>query len=123
MNKRLKYEKYRGMDNIITIDLHNDYTVIAIVGKDENNDYDSYFVEIFRSNVNKLIGIEKICNKKISLDDVLYIGYDNTDLDVFKNVGYSSIVANGNLELKDYVDSVTFSNDEKGVEKLLNKMM
>lgn len=88
-----------------------------------NNDYDSYFVEIFRNNVNKLIGIEKICNKKISLDNVLYIGYDNTDLDVFKNVGYSSIVANGNLELKDYVDSVTFSNDEKGVEKLLNKMM
>ena len=88
-----------------------------------NNDYDSYFVEIFRNNVNKLIGIEKICNKKISLDNVLYIGYDNTDLDVFKNVGYSSIVANGNLELKDYVDCVTFSNDEKGVEKLLNKMM
>lgn len=88
-----------------------------------NNDYDSYFIEIFRRSVNKLIGIEKICNKKISLDNVLYIGYDNTDLDVFKNVGYSSIVANGNLELKDYVDSVTFSNDEKGVEKLLNKMM
>ena len=35
MEKRLKYEKYRGMDNIITIDLHNDYTVIAIIGKGE----------------------------------------------------------------------------------------
>ena len=35
MNKRLKYEKYRGMDNIITINLHNDYTVIAIIGKDK----------------------------------------------------------------------------------------
>ncbi len=30
MNKRLKYEKYRSSDNIITIDLHNGYTVIAI---------------------------------------------------------------------------------------------
>ena len=40
MNKRLKYEKYRGMDNIITIDLHNGYTVVAIIGKDENEDYD-----------------------------------------------------------------------------------
>lgn len=40
MNKRLKYDKYRGMDNIITIDLHNGYTTIAIIGKDENDAYD-----------------------------------------------------------------------------------
>ena len=40
MNKRLKYDKYRGMDNIITIDLHNGYTIIAIIGKDENDAYD-----------------------------------------------------------------------------------
>lgn len=40
MNKRLKYDKYRGMDNIITIDLHNGYTTIAIIGKDENDGYD-----------------------------------------------------------------------------------
>ena len=40
MNKRLKYEKYRGMDNIITIDLHNGYTTIAIIGKDETGTYD-----------------------------------------------------------------------------------
>lgn len=38
--KRLKYDKYRGADNIITIDLHNNYTVIAIIGRDEENDYD-----------------------------------------------------------------------------------
>ena len=30
MNKKLKYEKFRNSDNIITIDLHNGYTVIAI---------------------------------------------------------------------------------------------
>ena len=40
MNKRLKYEKYRGMNNVITIDLHNGYTIIAIIGKIENNNYD-----------------------------------------------------------------------------------
>ena len=32
MKERLKYEKYNGSDNVITIDLHNDYTVIAISG-------------------------------------------------------------------------------------------
>lgn len=40
MTKRLKYNKYRGVDNIITIDLHNSYTTIAIIGKDENDVYD-----------------------------------------------------------------------------------
>lgn len=40
MNKRLKYNKYRGMDNIITIDLHNGYTTIVIIGKNENDTFD-----------------------------------------------------------------------------------
>ena len=40
MNKRLKYEKFRNTDNIITIDLHNGYTTIALIGKNENNIYD-----------------------------------------------------------------------------------
>ena len=40
MNKRLKYEKFRNADNIITIDLHNGYTTITLIGKDENNAYD-----------------------------------------------------------------------------------
>ena len=38
--KRLKYDKYNGADNVITIDLHNGYTIIAIIGKDESNSYD-----------------------------------------------------------------------------------
>ena len=40
MDKRLKYEKYRGIDNIITIDLHNGYTTVAIIGKNESDEYD-----------------------------------------------------------------------------------
>lgn len=34
-NKRLKYERYNGMNNVITIDLHNGYTVIALIGRNE----------------------------------------------------------------------------------------
>lgn len=40
MDKRLKYEKFMNTDNIITINLHNDYTIIAIIGKDETGIYD-----------------------------------------------------------------------------------
>lgn len=38
--KRLKYNKYKNMDNIITIDLHNDYTILALIGKDKTGNYD-----------------------------------------------------------------------------------
>ena len=40
MNNKLKYENYNGCKDIITIDLHNDYTVIAIKSwSKENNNY------------------------------------------------------------------------------------
>lgn len=38
--KRLKYNKYKNMDSIITIDLHNDYTILALIGRDEAGNYD-----------------------------------------------------------------------------------
>ena len=34
--KRLKYEKYNGCDNVIVIDLHNGYSVIAIWAKESD---------------------------------------------------------------------------------------
>ena len=37
--KRLKYEKYKGMYNIITIDLHNKYTILAIISRGETSSY------------------------------------------------------------------------------------
>ena len=44
MNSRLEYKNYRGCKDIITIDLHNDYTVIAI--KSWNTDDHKYIVQL-----------------------------------------------------------------------------
>lgn len=38
--KRLKYNKYKNMDNIITIDLHNGYTIISFISKNTKNEFD-----------------------------------------------------------------------------------
>lgn len=56
--KRLKYERYKNIDNIITIDLHNGFTVVAIIGR---NDADNYDVElrIKKNDVEKWDLIEK----------------------------------------------------------------
>lgn len=35
--QRLKYEKFNNTNNVITIDLHNGYTVIAVTGFDIEN--------------------------------------------------------------------------------------
>ena len=38
MDKRLKYEKINNANNIITINLHNGYSIIAISGYDNEDD-------------------------------------------------------------------------------------
>ena len=42
--EKITYENYRGCKDIITIDLHNDYTVIAI--KSWNPDKQKYYVQL-----------------------------------------------------------------------------
>ena len=68
MNKRLKYEKYRDMDNIIAIDLHNGYTTVAIIGKDENEDYDVQLM-LKENTVDKWDFIEKAEHLMFAIDE------------------------------------------------------
>lgn len=44
LNSKLTYENYRGCKDILTIDLHNDYTIIAIKSfKPDKRKYDVEF--------------------------------------------------------------------------------
>lgn len=47
MNKRLKYEKYNNSNDVITIDLHNGYVVMAVSGYNKENK--SYTTTLFIS--------------------------------------------------------------------------
>ena len=59
MNKRLTYEEYKGCKDIITIDLHNGFTVIAI--KMWNKDRHNYSVQLMlkENTIDKWDLIEK----------------------------------------------------------------
>ena len=59
MNNRLTYKNYRGCKDILTIDLHNNYTVIAI--KSWNPDAHKYTVQLMlkENTVDKWDLIEK----------------------------------------------------------------
>lgn len=43
--ERLEYKKYKGLENIITIDLHNGYTIAAIRAFDKETQ--EYIVDLF----------------------------------------------------------------------------
>ena len=58
-NNRLEYKNYRGCKDILTIDLHNDYSVIAI--KSWNSEEHKYVVQLMlkENTVDKWVLIEK----------------------------------------------------------------
>ena len=66
--EKLTYENYRGCKDIITIDLHNDYTVIAI--KSWNPDEHKYTVQLMlkENTVDKWDLIEKAESVEFDVD-------------------------------------------------------
>ena len=67
-NNKLEYRNYMGCKDILTIDLHNGYTVIAI--KSWNPDEHKYYVQLmFKENtVNKWDLIEKAESIEFNVD-------------------------------------------------------
>ena len=68
MNHRLEYKNYRCCKDILTIDLHNNYTVIAI--KSWNPDKHKYTVELRlkKNSVDKWDLIEKAESLEFNVD-------------------------------------------------------
>ena len=67
-SNRLEYKNYKGCKDILTIDLHNDYTVIAI--KSWNPDEHKYTVELRlkKNSVDKWDLIEKAESLEFNVD-------------------------------------------------------
>ena len=81
-------------------------------------------IEITMDGIDKFIGIEKICNKtKISVAEVVSVGDDFNDLSMIKNVGMGVAVSNAVSEVKKIAKMKTTSNDTKGLEKIIKKLL
>ena len=67
-NNKLEYRNYMGCKDILTIDLHNGYTVIAI--KSWNPDEQKYYVQLMlkENTVNKWELIEKAESIEFNVD-------------------------------------------------------
>lgn len=83
-----------------------------------------YVLEIVAKDVNKTKGLEKICKTQhISLDDVCFVGTCEDDIPIFLSVGISASLSNGCKKLKKVASMESSSNDTKGVEKVIKKLI
>lgn len=83
----------------------------------------NYVLEIIMDSVDKSVCIEKICKlRKISMEEVVYIGALEKDIPMTKLVGYSVCMKNGDSTLKKQCSMICPSNDDKGVKFVLNKL-
>ena len=116
--KRLKYEKYRGIDNIITIDLHNNYTIIAIIGKDEENDYNVQLM-LKENTIDKWTLIESVEHLIFNaIEKTIYSAILKT-VSTYMDEGFFDYYINRyEFELKCFEIGIEFEEQKKlGLEK------
>lgn len=84
---------------------------------------DEEFLEITSNNASMFTGLDKISLKNnFELKNILSICGNNSDLPIVKNIEKAFIVKNSSNLLKKETRRVTFSNNEKGVERVLKKI-
>ena len=84
---------------------------------------DEEFLEITSNNASMFTGLDKISLKNnFELKNILSICGNDSDLPIVKNIEKAFIVKNSSNLLKKETRRVTFSNNEKGVERVLKKI-
>lgn len=83
---------------------------------------DACFLE--NPKVNKGQGLKELCGRlKIAPEEVMAIGDERNDLDMFAFAATSVAMGNGNDLVKQAADYVTSSNDEDGIAQALEKFV
>lgn len=85
---------------------------------------DARFLELLNPKVNKGQGLKELCGRlEIEPEEVMAIGDERNDLDMFAFAGTSVAMGNGNDLVKQAADYVTSSNDEGGIAQALEKFV
>ena len=82
-----------------------------------------YTVEFTHSDINKGVGIRKLCaGLGIEMDEVMAFGDANNDLRMLEAVGYPVAMLNGTDEVKAIAKDITkYSNVDDGVARYLEE--
>lgn len=80
-------------------------------------------IELTSSKVNMFTGVDQIALKNnISLSEILVIAGNESDYGLVKNIKNSYVIGNCDSSLKKLKRKITTSNNQKGVEKVLNQI-
>jgi len=84
----------------------------------------SYFLEMLNPEATKGKGLAEVV-KKLAIDrkNVMAIGDNENDIEMFKYAGYSVAMANAGDDIKAHADYVTKNNDDDGVAEAIEKLV
>ncbi|WP_201330311.1 HAD-IIB family hydrolase, partial [Lactobacillus nasalidis] len=104
-------------------------SVEAEVKQDWSQDFnvlrtDPRFLELLNPKVNKGQGLEELCERLgIAPEEVMAVGDERNDLDMFAFAGTSVAMGNGNDLVKQAADYVTGTNDGDGIAEAIEKFV
>ncbi|GMG96369.1 Cof-type HAD-IIB family hydrolase [Tepidimicrobium xylanilyticum] len=79
-------------------------------------------IEVMSEGVSKGTALEYLIKElNIAASEVVAIGDNENDISMFKVAGLAIGMKNGIVDIKDYVDVITDTNDEDGVAKAIEK--
>lgn len=82
------------------------------------------WIDIMNQGVDKGTAMEILSQKLgIALADMMAFGDTHNDVGMLKTVGHSYLVANGNPEIAKYAEKTAPSNDEYGVQQILEQVL
>lgn len=81
------------------------------------------YLEFTNNKVSMFTGVDQISlRNNISLNEVLVIGGNESDIELVSNIPHNYVVANASKELMKFAKKKTTSRDEKGVEQVIKKI-
>ena len=84
---------------------------------------DLFCINIIMGTVDKCYAINKLCKlKSIVIDEVVAIGVSQQDIEMIKLVGCGICMKNSDRSLKKIANTITDTNDNNGVKKILNQL-
>lgn len=112
------FKKHHKTENAFSGMIENAYDM-EIFNSVPNIGYDLIFedkYDIFVKGINKLTGIEKICEIiNVPLNEVMAFGDNHNDYEMIKNVGVGISMRNGIDKIKSVAKYITSSNNEDGI--------
>ena len=100
------------------------YKKISSISNEDINVYPSKptYLEIMAKDVSKTSAIEILCKKfNVERSQVMAIGDNYNDIDMIEYAALGIAMGNAPIKVKEHADEVTFTNDEDGVAKALEK--